>query len=155
MRIGCVLALWSLPLLAHADPDEMETASDVGATDAGEATETEAGVEPSAESAAEGAPLEARPRAPLPPASEDGLTDAPDEEGSGSNDIEPSSSPSEAYESSASPDTPEYGQGVSGKIEDGRRFVWAAYGVSWAVLLLFTLSVFRRLRAQLDTEARR
>ena len=45
-----------------------------------------------------------------------------------------------------------YGQGVSGRIEDGRRFVWAAYGVSWSALLLFTYSALRRWRDQESLE---
>ena len=40
----------------------------------------------------------------------------------------------------------EVGTTSSGKIKKGKglEFVWAAYGVSWAVLLLFTGSVIRR-----------
>jgi hypothetical protein len=38
---------------------------------------------------------------------------------------------------------------TEGRIENGRRFVWAAYGVSWLVLLGFSYSVIRRYRDQL------
>ena len=34
----------------------------------------------------------------------------------------------------------------SGRIEDGRNFVWAAYGLTWAVLLIYGLLVFVRSR---------
>ena len=39
---------------------------------------------------------------------------------------------------------------LTGKIKDGRKFVWAAYGVSWAVLLIYSASVIRRWRVQCE-----
>ena len=96
-------------------------------------------------------------RRPLPPLSEDGLTEASDEDGAAvSTGSAPSSSGAESGETYAESESastgPSYAEGVGGKIEDGRRFVWAAYGVSWAVLILFTLSVIRRWQAQANAE---
>ena len=96
-------------------------------------------------------------RRPLPPLSEDGLTEAGDEEVDATpGDATTSTNGGGSVEADAGYETtatgPSYADGMAGKIEDGRRFVWAAYGVSWAVLILFTLSVIRRWQAQEKSE---
>jgi hypothetical protein len=74
----------------------------------------------------------------------DTVTEATESTAPGSSSTEPSSlgsasSPDDPYEASDSEST-----SLDGRIENGRQFVWAAYGVSWVVLMVYCGSVFRR-----------
>ena len=53
--------------------------------------------------------------------------------------------PVEDAASTADDESYESGE-VTGRIEDGRNFVWAAYGLTWAVLSFYGLMVFLRSR---------
>lgn len=133
-RWGQILLVGWFGSVAYAGPDEGQQTPSVGdAVDALPLTEPAPNVDVEADIAAQ---KQDSPKYIEP------STQASDPSGS---TVEPSD-PQEGETENDDSVRNEVGTTSSGKIKKGKglEFVWAAYGVSWAVLLLFTGSVIRR-----------